>query len=54
VFILDRFHASSMSSDLMLPLFCGGVSRDDAVALGEVAYQLAREWHVKSSLNATY
>jgi hypothetical protein len=42
VFILDRFHASSMAKDLLLPLYCGTVSRDDSVALGEVGYHLAR------------
>ena len=43
VFILDRFHASSMSKDLLLPLFCGSVSRDDNLALGEIGYHLARK-----------
>jgi hypothetical protein len=42
VFILDRFHASSMSKDLLMPLFCGSVSRDDFHALGEIGYHLAR------------
>ncbi|KAF2193374.1 hypothetical protein K469DRAFT_745006 [Zopfia rhizophila CBS 207.26] len=42
VFILDRFHASSMSKDIMMPLYCGSVSRDDLSALGDVAYHLAR------------
>ncbi|KAF2468487.1 uncharacterized protein BDR25DRAFT_55263 [Lindgomyces ingoldianus] len=42
VFILDRFHASSMSRDIVLPLYCGSVSREDFSALGELAYHLAR------------
>lgn len=41
-FILDRFHASSRSKDIVLPLFCGSVSRDDFDSLGAVAYHLAR------------
>lgn len=41
--ILDRFHASSHSKDLMLPLQSGGLSRDDYAALGgDVGYHLAR------------
>ncbi|KAI8935385.1 hypothetical protein NX059_007968 [Plenodomus lindquistii] len=40
--ILDRFHASSRSKDLMLPLHVGSLTRDDYSALGEVAYHLAR------------
>ena len=43
VFILDRFHASSMSKDILLPLHCGSVSREDNVALGETGYHLARK-----------
>jgi hypothetical protein len=43
-FILDRFHASSHSKDIMLPLQSGGLSRDDYTALGgDVGYHLARE-----------
>lgn len=42
-FILDRFHASSRSKDLMLPLHSGSLTRDDYSALGEVGYHLARE-----------
>lgn len=41
-FILDRFHASSRSKDMMLPLHSGSLSRDDYLALGEVGYHLAR------------
>ncbi|KAF2853316.1 hypothetical protein T440DRAFT_487751 [Plenodomus tracheiphilus IPT5] len=41
-FILDRFHASSRSKDLMLPLHVGSLTRDDYSALGEVGYHLAR------------
>jgi hypothetical protein len=42
-FILDRFHASSHSKDIMLPLQSGGLSRDDYAALGsDVGYHLAR------------
>lgn len=43
-FILDRFHASSMSKDIQMPLFCGSVSRDDNHALGDAGYHLAREF----------
>jgi len=43
-FIIDRFHASGHSKDIMLPLQSGGLSRDDHVALGgDVGYNLARE-----------
>lgn len=43
--ILDRFHASSHSKDLMLPLQSGGLSRDDYAALGgDVGYHLARKF----------
>ncbi|KAJ4295371.1 hypothetical protein N0V90_007383 [Kalmusia sp. IMI 367209] len=41
-FILDRFHASSRSKDIILPLQSGLVSRDDYKVLGEEAYHLAR------------
>lgn len=41
-FILDRFHASSRSKDIILPLHSGSLSRDDFNALGEVGYNLAR------------
>ncbi|KAF1911098.1 hypothetical protein BDU57DRAFT_543480 [Ampelomyces quisqualis] len=42
-YIMDRFHASGHSKDLMLPLQSGGLSRDDYLALGgDVAYHLAR------------
>jgi hypothetical protein len=43
-FIIDRFHASGHSKDLMLPLHSGGLSRDDHLALGgDVGYNLARK-----------
>lgn len=42
-FILDRFHASSRSKDILLPLHSGSLSRDDYSALGEVGYHLARK-----------
>lgn len=44
-FILDRFHASSRSKDLMLPLHAGSLTRDDYSALGEVGYHLARKFN---------
>lgn len=40
--ILDRFHASSRSKDIMLPLHSGSLSRDDYAALGDLGYHLAR------------
>jgi hypothetical protein len=43
-FILDRFHASGHSKDMMLPLQAGSLSRDDYTALGgDVGYHLARK-----------
>ncbi|KAF2494527.1 hypothetical protein BU16DRAFT_618600 [Lophium mytilinum] len=45
-FILDRFHASSMSTDLFMPLRRGKISKNDHQALGEVAYHLARTSNV--------
>lgn len=42
-FILDRFHASSRSKNIMLPLHEGSPSRDDFKLLGEEAYHLARK-----------
>jgi hypothetical protein len=43
-FILDRFHASGHSKDIMLPLQSGVLSRDDYAALGgDVGYHLARK-----------
>jgi hypothetical protein len=43
-FILDRFHASGHSKDMMLPLQAGSLSRDDHTALGgDVGYHLARK-----------
>lgn len=42
-FILDRFHASSRSKDIMLPLYVGSLTRDDRSALGDVGYHLARK-----------
>lgn len=41
--ILDRFHASSRSKDIMLPLHSGSLTRDDYAALGDLAYHLARK-----------
>ncbi|KAL5441791.1 hypothetical protein PMIN06_001442 [Paraphaeosphaeria minitans] len=41
-FILDRFHASSRSKNLMLPIHEGSPSRDDHKLLGEEAYHLVR------------
>jgi hypothetical protein len=42
-FIIDRFHASGHSKDLMLALHSGGLSRDDHLALGgDVGYNLTR------------
>lgn len=47
-FILDRFHASSHSKDIMLPLQSGGLSRDDYTALGgDIGYNLARKYPYK-------
>lgn len=43
-FIIDRFHASARSRDLMLPLHSGSLSRDDFAALGDVGYHLARKF----------
>ncbi|KAF1938788.1 hypothetical protein EJ02DRAFT_409698 [Clathrospora elynae] len=40
--ILDRFHASSRSKDMLLRRYLRNVSRDDYSALGEVGYYLAR------------
>lgn len=42
-FILDRFHASSRSKNLMLPVHEGSPSRDDHKLLGEEAYHLVRK-----------
>jgi hypothetical protein len=41
--ILDRFHATSRSKDIILPLHVGSVSRIDFNTLGETAYHLARK-----------
>ncbi|KAF9699932.1 hypothetical protein EKO04_001467 [Ascochyta lentis] len=41
-FILDRFHASSRSKDIMLPLHSGSLTREDYAALGDLGYHLAR------------
>ncbi|KAK7179944.1 hypothetical protein PSPO01_13943 [Paraphaeosphaeria sporulosa] len=41
-FILDRFHASSRSKNLMLPIHEGSPSRDDHKLLGDEAYHLVR------------
>ncbi|USP81720.1 uncharacterized protein yc1106_08994 [Curvularia clavata] len=40
--ILDRFHASSRSKDMMIRRYSGTLSKDDHTALGEVGYFLAR------------
>jgi hypothetical protein len=48
-FILDRFHASSRSKDIMLPLHSGSLTRDDYSALGDLGYHLARTYCPKSS-----
>ncbi|KAF1829799.1 hypothetical protein BDW02DRAFT_573650 [Decorospora gaudefroyi] len=40
--ILDRFHASSRSKDMMIRRYTATLSRDDYSALGEVGYHLAR------------
>ncbi|CAN9085043.1 unnamed protein product [Alternaria alternata] len=40
--ILDRFHGSSRSKDMMIRRYSGTLSRDDYTALGEVGYYLAR------------
>ncbi|KAF2267512.1 hypothetical protein CC78DRAFT_541480 [Lojkania enalia] len=37
-FILDRFHASSRTTDALLPLHGGSPSRDDFNALGEIGF----------------
>ena len=42
-FILDRFHASSRSKNIMLPLHEGSPSREDFKLLGEEAYHLIRK-----------
>ncbi|KAJ4359843.1 uncharacterized protein N0V89_000399 [Didymosphaeria variabile] len=41
-FTLDRFHASSRSKNLMLPIHEGSPSREDHKLLGEEAYHLVR------------
>jgi hypothetical protein len=41
--IIDRFHASSQSTDMMIRRYSGKLSRDDYSALGEVGYHLARK-----------
>lgn len=42
--ILDRFHASSRTKDIVMPLHCGALSREDFNALGEAGYHLARKF----------
>jgi hypothetical protein len=42
--ILDRFHGSSRSKDMMIRRYSGTLSRDDYTALGEVGYYLARKY----------
>jgi hypothetical protein len=48
--IIDRFHASSQSTDMMIRRYSGKLSRDDYSALGEVGYHLAR----KCGINPCY
>jgi hypothetical protein len=43
-FILDRFHATSRSKDIVLPLHSGSVSRADFNTLGETSFHLARKY----------
>lgn len=42
--ILDRFHASSRSRDILLPLHSGSLTRDDHAALEDLGYHLARKF----------
>lgn len=44
--ILDRFHASCRSRDILLPLHSGSLTRDDYTALGDLCYHLARKFHL--------
>lgn len=48
--ILDRFHASSRSKDILLPLHSGSLTRDDYAALGDLCYHLARKFYLCSVL----
>lgn len=48
-FILDRFHASSRSRSIMLPLQSGSLTREDYAALGDLGYHLAREYWLPTS-----
>lgn len=50
--ILDRFHGSSRSKDMMIRRYSGTLSRDDYTALGEVGYYLARKY--KSFVSETF
>jgi hypothetical protein len=43
-FVLDRFHASSRSTNAVIPLLSGTLSHEDRSALGEVGYHLACEF----------
>lgn len=49
--ILDRFHASSRSKDIMLPLHSGSLTRDDYAALGDLGYHLARKLFLRLDLS---
>jgi hypothetical protein len=42
-YILDRFHATSRSKDIKMPLHSGSVTRADFSTLGEAGYHLARK-----------
>lgn len=41
--IVDRFHASCRSRDILLPLHSGSLTREDHTALGDLSYHLARK-----------
>ena len=51
--ILDRFHASSRSKDMMIRRYSGTLSRDDFAALGEVGYYLARQYNLTQYVTHT-
>lgn len=42
IFILDRWHAASISGLFQLPEHCSTLVAEDEVALGDIPYQLAR------------
>ena len=46
VFILDRWHAASMSGLFQLPEHYSVLVTEDEVVLGNVTYQLARTYHI--------